>query len=337
MPKTINVAIIGCGIIHHVHKEVVGRLDNVRLAAVCDDKPERAQASAGESGCLSYTDYREMLKSDEVTAVHVCTPHWLHGSMALDALRAGKYVLLEKPMATTVAQAEALMAEDGRQGGNRLCVVFQNRYNDSVKMLRDIIADGRYGVLQSMRGSVAWHRAKEYYADDWHGKKELECGGVMINQAIHTLDLVQWLCGGAQEIKGSVSTDALAGVVEVEDSAHMFIRMKSSISAVFYGTVAHGADSPVEIEAVFEKATLLMRGDTLLRIDGGFEVLCNPESSPLWEKGYWGRGHLAQIGDFYSSIEQGKPFYIDGRQGIEAVKLVCGLYESSRTGKAVRI
>jgi predicted dehydrogenase len=188
-----------------------------------------------------------------------------------------------------------------------------------------------------MRGSVTWRRTAEYYSDDWHGKLALECGGVMINQAIHTLDLVQWLCGGAEEIKGSVSTDALCGVIEVEDSAHMRIRMKSGIPAVFYATVGYGMDAPVEIEAVFDGAVVLLKGGMLYRTDGCLELLCDPEDAAIGARDYWGSGHLAQITDFYQCLRQGRPFFIDGRQGIEAVKLICGLYESTRTGRAVKI
>lgn len=337
MNKPINAAIIGCGSIHRVHMDVINRLDGVRLAAVCDNKPERAQASAEENGCLSYTDYRELLKNPDIDAVHICTPHYLHGPMALAALRAGKFVLVEKPMACSAEEGRSMIEEDRRQGGNRLCVVFQNRYNDAVQALKGIVDGGLYGPLVCMRGSVVWQRTKEYYSDDWHGKKALECGGVMINQAIHTLDQIQWICGGAESIKGSVGIDALIGVIEVEDTAHMHIRMKSGIPVVFYATVGYGAHSPVEIEAVFENAVFLLRGSMLYRTDDGFELLCDPDSKPLGERDYWGSGHLAQISDFYNCIRAGQPFFIDGAQGIEAVKLVFGLYESSETGKVVFI
>jgi UDP-N-acetyl-2-amino-2-deoxyglucuronate dehydrogenase len=335
MNQTYNAAIIGCGSIHHLHAGVIEKLEGVRLAAVCDDKPERAEASAGAHQCLCYTDYRDLLGNPDIDAVHICTPHWLHGRMALDALAAGKYVLVEKPMAVSVAEARAMIAEDGRMGGRRLCVVFQNRYNDAVRALKDIIDGNRYGALRCMRGSVVWYRDEAYYADDWHGKKALECGGVLINQAIHTLDIVQWLCGGAASVKGSATTDALAGVIEVEDTAHMRIRMKNGVPAVFYATVAYDANAPVEVEAVFEQATFLLRGSALYRAYTGLELVCDSDAKPLGERDYWGSGHLAQIADFYRSIREDRPFFIDGAQGIEAVKLVFGLYESSETGKVV--
>ena len=337
MQKTINAAIIGCGSIHHVHASVLNQLAGVRLAAVCDNKPERAKTSAEAYACKHYLDYKELLQDPEIDAVHICTPHYLHGPIAIDALRAGKYVLVEKPMACSVAEANAMIGADEAAGGKRLCIVFQNRYNEAIRMLKAIVDGGQHGALKCMRASVVWQRSKEYYSDDWHGRRALECGGVMINQAIHTLDIVQWLCGGAASVKGAVSTDGLIGAIEVEDTAHMRIVMKSGIPAVLYATVAYGAHAPVEIEAVLENAVYLIRGDKLYRAGDCLELVCDPENMPIGEKDYWGSGHLAQINDFYGCIREGRPFFIDGAQGIEAVKLVYGLYESSETGRVVMI
>ena len=335
--KTINAAIIGCGGIHEVHTTVLRELTGVKLAAVCDNKPERATRSAEKNGCVAYTDYRRMLREADIDTVHICTPHYLHAEMALEALRLGKRVLVEKPMATTVADARAMIAEDTRQGGGHLCVVFQNRYNAASRMLKETIESGRMGALKCLRGSVVWHRGPEYYADDWHGKAALECGGVMINQAIHTLDLVQWLGGGAESLKGAVSTDVLTNLIEVEDSAHFAIRMKNGVQAAVYATVGYGIDAPVEVEAELEKGRLLMRGESLFSVDDGYMRLCAPDGQPVGARDYWGSGHRAQVGDFYRCVAENRPFAIDGVQGIEAVKLVCGLYESSRTGQTVTL
>lgn len=337
MNHPIRAAIIGCGAIHHIHRGVLQQLDGVQIAAVCDDKSQRAQDAAEALGCAAYTDYRELLADGSIDAVHICTPHYLHAPMAIAALRAGKYVLVEKPMATSVADARAMIAEDMAAGGGRLCVVFQNRYNHASQVLRDTVASGAFGALQCARGSVVWHRDEAYYSDDWHGRKTTECGGVMVNQAIHTLDLMQWLCGGAAQIKGAVSTDALMGIIDVEDSAHARIVMKSGVPAVFYATVAYGADSPVELELIFERGKFLLKGESLFRTDDGFTRLCAPDGAPIGQKDCWGSGHRTQIADFYRCIAEGKPFAIDGVQGIEAVKLVYALYESSATGRGVTL
>ena len=121
------------------------------------------------------------------------------------------------------------------------------------------------------------------------------------------------------------------------DVINFAIRMKNGVQAVFYATVGYGIDAPVEVEAVLEKGRLLMRGESLFSVDDGYMRLCAPDGQPVGARDYWGSGHRAQVGDFYRCVAENRPFAIDGVQGIEAVKLVCGLYESSRTGQTVTL
>ncbi|MDD4797590.1 MAG: Gfo/Idh/MocA family oxidoreductase [Eubacteriales bacterium] len=337
MSGRIRCGIIGCGNIYGMHRDVLKTLPQVRVTAVADTKPERAQAAAQECGCAAYTDYRQLLKRDDVDAVHICTPHYLHAQMAVDALNAGKYVLCEKPMAVTVDDAGRMLAADDAAGGNRLCIVFQNRYNDSSQALKSMVQEQPYGPLKALRGMVTWKRTAEYYSDDWHGTRAYEGGGVMINQAIHTLDLVQWLGGGAVSIAGAVTTDRIGGI-QVEDTAHAFIRMQNGVTAVFYATNAYETDAPVEVEAMFERATVLLRADSLyLWQQDRLVPLVDGNAAAAEHKDYWGKGHRRQIVDFYDCITEKKPFAVDGRQGIEAVKLVQGLYAAGQTGKETNL
>lgn len=323
---------IGCGNIYGMHTDVLRNIEQVTVAAVADTKPERAQAAAREHECRHYGDYREILARDDIDAVHILTPHDTHAQIAIEALNAGKYVLCEKPMAIHPDDARAMIAADEKAGGRHLCVVFQNRYNRAAAALKEMTQRGRYGRLIALRGNVMWKRTQDYYSDDWHGTQAHEGGGVMINQAIHTLDMVQWLGGGASAIRGMADTLRIQGI-EVEDSAQAFIRMKNGATAVFCASLAYEADAPVEVEMRFEKATLLMRGDTLYQWEENqLELICGGGATGP-HKDYWGQGHKAQIADFYRCIREGLPFAIDGAQGIEAVKLVQGLYLSSKTGE----
>jgi len=298
--------------------------------------PERADKMAKRFSARAYTDYKEMLRVADVDAVHICTPHYLHASMAIDALDAGKYVLCEKPMAVTVEEGRQMIAADERAGGKHLCIVFQNRYNAASRKFKEIIDSGCLGKLIGLRGSVCWKRGADYYSDAWHGKAAYECGGVMINQAIHTLDLVQYLGGGAYSVAGERSIHSLRGIIEVEDTANAYIRMKSGITALFYATVAYVADTPIEIEGVFENGTILMKGDRLFRWeDSGLVNIVTPNKADNGHKGYWGIGHNVQIEDFYATIRAGEAFKIDGTQALEAVKLFRGIYESSESGEEV--
>ncbi len=332
MDKIIRTAVIGCGGISQVHVDVLSRLENVRIVSVCDVIEERARARAKQAGIDRYTlDWHDYISDPDIDVVHLCTPHYLHAPMAIALLKAGKRVLTEKPIASEVADAEEMIrVSDGRLG-----VVFQNRYNESTQYIKHAVEDGRFGRLLGLRGSVFWHRTPEYYTSSgWRGRWATEGGGVLINQSIHTLDLLLYLGGKAVSVKGSASCDLLYDTIEVEDSAHCLLRFESGIYGSFYATTTYCDDMPVEVEAKFEKATLHLYGETLLEVkDGRTTCICTSQASG--EKAYWGTGHAALIRDYYRSVQEGKPFWIDGESAIPALKALKGVYESTRTGKPV--
>lgn len=212
----IRTALIGCGGISKVHLDALSHMDNVELVSVADVKEDRAKARAEQYGCAYTTDWTEYVSRDDIDVVHICTPHYLHAPMAIALLDSGKRVLTEKPMASEVADAEEMI----RHSDGRLAVVFQNRYNEASQFIRQSIADGRYGKLLSMRAAVNWHRTPEYYTESgWRGFYKTEGGGVLINQAIHTLDLMLYFAGKPASVRGHVSTDLLYDTIEVEDTA----------------------------------------------------------------------------------------------------------------------
>lgn len=340
MEKQFRTAIIGCGGIAQVHAAALATLPQVQIVAVCDKIPERAAALAEKTGAQAETDFDQVIAREDVQVVHLCVPHYLHAPMAIAAMRAGKYVLTEKPMAISVEQAEQMNAVSDELGG-RLGVIFQNRYNAASQFVKKAIDEHRYGKLVALRGSVAWYRTAPYYTESgWRGAWDTEGGGVLINQSIHTLDLVQWFGGKAVSVKGAVSTDSplLEGVIEVEDSAHAQISFGNGVSAIFYATNAHRANAPVEIEAVFEQGGLLIRGDALYEVsEQGLTEITPPSENKLGEKGYWGNGHAVQIADYYASLAAGQPPKITGHEAIEAVKLLRGIYASSQSGQRVNL
>jgi UDP-N-acetyl-2-amino-2-deoxyglucuronate dehydrogenase len=336
-PLTVlGSAIIGLGSISGVHLRALSELDLAQLKAVVDTNESLARKVAEEYGCDYYTDYKEMLKRDDIQVVHICTGHYLHAPMAVDALKAGKHVLTEKPMAETKAAARTMLDAALENSHVQLGVIFQNRYNAPSVRMKQAVESGAYGKLICMKGLVTWHRNSSYYETEWKGKWATEGGGVLINQSIHTVDLLQWLGGDISFIKGSISTDSLEGVIEVEDTAHAYIEFKSGATAIFYATNAYLRNSPVEVELVFENATLVQRGDSLyLDQNGQLTVLEEPVVNTLGEKSYWGMSHALQIRDFYEHVIAGKPFWIDGPEGYKGFRLVMDIYESSRTGKKV--
>ena len=328
--KELRAAIIGCGGIHHVHAQTLADIPQAKLVAVCDIKPERAEASAKAYGARAYTKAEDVFALEDVDVVHITTPHYLHAPLAIAALKAGKYVLCEKPMATSNADARAMIdAADGRLG-----IIFQNRYNAGAQKMKEIIESGEYGAVKCIRGAVTWVRTPAYYSDDWHGRKALEGGGVMMNQAIHTLDLVQWLAGPALTVAGQINTQSLRGVIEVEDTAQFRIRFASGAVGIFFATTGYGVDDEVEVEIVLEKETFWLRSDRLYRRPQGgeLELICRNEGLIPKGKGYWGTGHLMQLRDYYESISQGKPIWLDGREGYRALSITQALYRSAEQG-----
>lgn len=329
----IRTALIGCGSISKVHLDALSHMDNVELVSVADVKENRAKARAEQYGCAYTTDWTEYVSRDDIDVVHICTPHYLHAPMAIALLDSGKRVLTEKPMASEVADAEEMI----RHSDGRLAVVFQNRYNEASQFIRQSIADGRYGKLLSMRAAVNWHRTPEYYTESgWRGFYKTEGGGVLINQAIHTLDLMLYFAGKPASVRGHVSTDLLYDTIEVEDTASGLIKFESGLLANFYCTTTFGTDRPVEIELVFERATLKTDAETLhVTQNGGTELICSSAASGA--KAYWGTTHEVLLRDFYKAVEEKRPFWIDGESALPVLKLLKGVYESSRTGKEVQL
>lgn len=329
----IRTALIGCGGISKVHLDALSHMDNVELVSVADVKEDRAKARAEQYGCAYTTDWTEYVSRDDIDVVHICTPHYLHAPMAIALLDSGKRVLTEKPMASEVADAEEMI----RHSDGRLAVVFQNRYNEASQFIRQSIADGRYGKLLSMRAAVNWHRTPEYYTESgWRGFYKTEGGGVLINQAIHTLDLMLYFAGKPASVRGHVSTDLLYDTIEVEDTASGLIKFESGLLANFYCTTTFGTDRPVEIELVFERATLKTDAETLhVTQNGGTELICSSAASGA--KAYWGTTHEVLLRDFYKAVEEKRPFWIDGESALPVLKLLKGVYKSSRTGKEVQL
>ncbi len=240
--KKIGVGLIGCGGISSVHFDAIEKLGNVKLIAVADVDAKKAQAKAEKYGCEWTDNWESFACRDDIEAVHICTPHFLHAPMAIKLLQAGKFVLTEKPIATNVDDARQMIAS----ANNKLCVIFQNRYNQSTKFVKNAIETGEFGKLLGLRATVNWHRERPYYTQSgWRGFWATEGGGVMINQAIHTLDLLLHFAGKPLSVKGSVSTDVLGDTIEVEDTAHGVIRFESGVRATYYFTTTNFTDSPV--------------------------------------------------------------------------------------------
>ena len=337
--KIFGVGVVGCGGISGVHIPVLMGLEGVGLRSVCDLRPERAEKAAALSGAAIVPTFADMIARRDIDVVHLCTPHYLHAPMAIAALRAGKHVLTEKPMATTLADARAMIAAADEPGSGRLGVIFQNRYNPSTQALKALIASGKPGRFLGARANVCWHREAPYYTESgWRGSLETEGGGVLINQAIHTLDLLSFIGGPIARVRGHISTDLLNGVIEVEDNCHAVFEYAGGQKGVIQLTNNYVNDAPILLEAVFEHATYQLLGAKLYEvIDGEMKLLERGEAPALSEKAYWGASHGLQIADFYHSLRTGGPIAVDGRSAYPALNLVKAIQASSQANDWVAL
>lgn len=332
-----KVCIIGCGAIFPVHASVIQRLPDATLAAVADIRPERARAAADDFGCRAYADWHEMLEKERPDAVHICTPHYLHRPMAVEALRHGAHVLIEKPVALNFDEALEIAAVRD-VAGKTVAVVFQNRLNDATMAAKEIVESGRYGRLTGVRGMVAWHRGEAYYRDSgWRGRFDTEGGGVLMNQSIHTLDLMQYLAGPVESLRARVDNFAHEGVIEVEDIAEAVLRFQSGAHGLFTATTACFADLPVELELCFEQAAVFLRGGRSWLLREGEELeLCQPAARKTPYKNCWGDGHGRLIEHFYADLGTGRPF-VSVEDGAQVLRVIDAIYRSSGSGAAAQV
>lgn len=331
-----NVCIVGYGAIGPIHAHAVGKCPNARLYAVCDINKERAEKCQKEYGVKAYTDFDEMLTDKEIDTVHICTPHYLHFEMAIKALSADKDIVLEKPVTMLPAELEKLMSF---KTDRKICVMLQNRTNNCAKKLYEIINKTQPdGKVLSLCAFLTWCRTPEYYkSDEWRGKLSTEGGGLLINQAIHTLDFVGWFGGGIKSVMGSISTKKLNGCIEVEDTADALIELTNGNTAVFYATNGYSQSSAPRIEIQCENALYRYADERLYRItEDDVQII---ETDIYMENGkrYWGSGHRNVINAFYSSLCGENAVYTDLQGAKNTMDALFAFYESAKTNKKIAI
>jgi len=334
MPKA---AIIGCGDVSIVHFEALAGMGDAELVAVCDTDPGRRAAAQEANGVPGFEDYRDMLKAVAPDVVHVTTPHHEHAAIAIECLRRGVHVVLEKPLAHTLAEGERLLAAVAESTA-KIGLCFQNRYNAPVQEMRRLLDSGELGKVLGASATVMWHRQPDYYLSrPWRGSWGEGGGGLMMNQAIHTVDLLQWLVGDVVALVGSASTHVLADAIEVEDTAEFAALHSNGARSVFYATLANTLNAPVTLDISTEKATLSLRGDLTVAYEDGRSEVVRERASGSGGRSYWGVSHALLIADFYAGLAQPGPFWIDAAEGAKSLRIVKDLYRQSYPGSEEKV
>lgn len=337
--QKIGAAIVGCGSIHRIHADALSENDNVNILWFVDIDEEKAKESAAEYGGKYTGDIDMVLEDESADVIHICTPHYLHSPMAIEALRSGKHVFLEKPLSISSKEAD-LIKEAVEISGKILTVCFQNRYNLTSQKAKEIIDSNSMGKILGVKGLVTWSRGPEYYtSSEWRGSFAREGGGVLINQSIHTLDLMQWLVGDLEYIEGKVSTRTLKDVIEVEDTAEATLFFKNGARGIFYATNSYTSDSPIELEIHLEKGKLRIADGQLTKLeDGKLEVLVDENADTAPYKSYWGNSHAEIIADFYNNLLSGElREIIPVEEAKKSIVMIEAIYRSSSTGNKIKI
>ena len=328
--KKFKVAIIGCGRISVMHLVSIDMLEDVELVACCDIVKDRADEVAKKYGCKAYYDYEEMLNVEKLDAVHVLLPHYLHTKVAIYAMQKGVNVITEKPMDVDYESAVNAV-ETADKLGVLYGVIFQCRYNNSAKLVKNAVKSGKLGKIISARSTLTWKRDDEYYSgSDWKGTWDKEGGGVVIDQAIHSLDLVNWIVDSPIESLDCNMVNRFHKIVQVEDTAEGFVKYKNGATYAFYCMNNYGTDEPIEIRLFCEYGHVIFGYDDayIYYNDGSDEEAHQDEYTVEYEggKNYWGFQHERQIAQFYKAVRGEEELDISGREALKTHKLICDLY-----------
>ncbi|MGO1409025.1 MAG: Gfo/Idh/MocA family protein [Brachybacterium sp.] len=334
-----RIGLIGCGDVSVVHFEAIRDIEGLELVGVADSDPEALARATAATGVPGFASTQELIDAVGPDAVHVTTPHHQHVGPSLTALEAGVHVLQEKPLAHTLEDGrrlvEALAASPA--DGPKIGICFQNRYNLASQRLHEMLGSGELGAVRGAWASVVWTRSADYYrAKPWRGTWDGSGGGLLINQAIHTLDLVQWLLGGVERTDGHVATRKYGEVIEVEDTAELLLHHPGGVTTSFFATLTAPQHRPVELELDCERAYLTLRGGTeggltIRWADGRVDTL-GERSVTSGGRSYWGVSHELLIRDFYARLDQPEPFWIGPGEAMASLEILTEAYRLSGVG-----
>lgn len=328
----LRVGIVGCGNIFTMHATSANHLKNSTIVGVCDIKEDRANAAAAKYNCKAYYDYKEMINKDLIDVVHVCVPHYLHPIISKYAIEAGVHVLCEKPMSIKYEDAveNVRLAEEK---GVKYGIIFQCRYNDAAVLVKKHLEDGTLGKIISARAVLTWSKPDEYYSlSDWKGTWDKEGGGVIIDQAIHSIDLANWFINDEIESVQAHLANRGHDIMEVDDTGEGFIKYKNGATLGFWAMNNYGCDDPIEIRLCCEKGKVVMDYDNaVITLNDGRVITAETTIDPdvVYENGkdYWGFQHIREIEDFYRAVENDVEPTISGREALKIQKLICEIYE----------
>ncbi len=345
--RQTRVAVIGMGFIGGFHCKSFQEVPEAHLVAVADvvDSPNLKKAQE-EYNVEAYTDVAQMLKRDDVHTVTLGTPSGLHGKLAIEAMRAGKHVLTEKPLEVTLRKADAMIAT-AKKHKVRLGVVSQHRTDPGIAELRDAIHSGKLGKIVLAEAYVKWFRKQEYYDSvGWRGTRKLDGGGALMNQGVHTVDMLQYVMSSPVVAVAAQTARAAHKRIEVEDVAHALLKFKNGALGMIVASTAIYPGFPERLEVTGTKGTIIVEKDRVTFR----EIMDEKENDKEKEKdgaefgvgsadpkAISNRGHVLQLTDFIRAIQDNRPPLIPAKEGRKPLEIILAIYESARKGKWIKI
>jgi predicted dehydrogenase len=338
--EKIRFGIIGCGLISDWHAKAIGQIPNAVLVGVADINKASADAVAQKYNILSFRTVEELLESDNIDTVCICTPSGLHVQLAVKAADAGKHIVIEKPMAITTEQCAQIIAAVERNHV-KAAVVSQFRFSEAVKELKKAIATGSLGKIVMGSIYMKYYRSYEYYnKNSWKGTWKMDGGGALMNQGIHGIDMLQYVMGKVKSV--SALTRTLVHKIEVEDTACAVVEYESGSIGIIQGTTSVYPGFPRRLEVNGEKGSIVVEEDAIVEWVVEGETL--PEHITLQRAENVGssdpanisvEGHIRQLADMTDAILKNRRPMVDIYEGRKAVEIIEAIYESSRTGKTI--
>jgi predicted dehydrogenase len=332
------------------HARALAEVQGAKLVALVSRNPAHAQAVAEAGGVPAsiYGDLAQALARPDVHIVIIATPSGAHMEPAVAAAQAGKHVVVEKPLEVTLERCDRIIAACG-QAGVKLCTIFPSRFGDANQALKSAVEAGRFGRLTLGETTCKWWRPQSYYDEGgWKGTKALDGGGALMNQAIHNVDLLQWLMGPVTHIHGFAAMLAHQRI-EVEDTAVACLRFANGALGVIQATTSVHPGLPKTVAIHGDRGTAVIEQDDVLRweftpetaedrrIKERFAQKSGASGGASNPAAISHQGHARQLADFVASIQAGREPLVDGREGRKAVEIILGIYQAAASGRTVEL
>lgn len=345
---SIGFGIIGCGMIARFHAKAIADIRGAQLIGCQSRRTEAAQAFADEHECEAFDSLKAMLADPRIDVVTICTPSGAHLEPAVAAAKAGKHVIVEKPLEITLRRCDKII-DACDKAGVALATIFPSRFHESAKLMKQAVEKGKFGTLTLGDAYVKWFRTQEYYdSGAWRGTWELDGGGALMNQAIHSVDLLTWLMGPVAEISANTATLA-HDRIEVEDVATASLRFENGALGVIEATTAAFPGMLKKIELHGSQGSAVMIEEDITTWDFAKQTAADRKIlEKMAGKTKTGggaadpaaighHGHREQFRDVIRAIKKGEPAAIDGREGRRAVEIILAIYQAAQSGKAVKL